>query len=374
MGEERSGDGPARLGLEDRCLDLDEVLGLHVAAHSGNGGEADLEHLAAVRVGQKVDFALAVAGVCLGQAVPLVGQWAQRLRQEPQLAGVDGELAAAAGDDFPFGADPVAEVDRIKYRGGLFGEYGHLQQQLDGTGHIGQRGKGELPVAAHRSHPAREADLLAGADIRVQTGVALLQVAGQRRPIEPRRVGVDPLTHEGLALLAAFGHQCIERGRCCIFHGLVSLVGHGCVHFLGDPGGGLRVPAQSAILGGRARVALPVGWIGDGPVLLHVDPRLGLCCVRAPSSTVEHRTLNPEAGWFESPGAHQSCCRNDPTAGDSRRFSGIGRPTTDAGSDGRSPWSFRHRSRTRSGSQPCGLSRAQSVHRPVASPSGAGSP
>ena len=128
MGEERSGDGPARLGLEDRCLDLDEVLGLHVAAHSGNGGEADLEHLAAVRVGQKVDFALAVAGVCLGQAVPLVGQWAQRLRQEPQLAGVDGELAPAAGDDLPFGADPVAEVDRIEYRCGLVGEYGHLQQ------------------------------------------------------------------------------------------------------------------------------------------------------------------------------------------------------------------------------------------------------
>ena len=26
---------------------------------------------------------------------------------------------------------------------------------------------------------------------------------------------------------------------------------------------------------------------------------------RAPSSTVEHRILNPEVGWFESPGAHQ---------------------------------------------------------------------
>src|SRR5271166_459128 len=26
---------------------------------------------------------------------------------------------------------------------------------------------------------------------------------------------------------------------------------------------------------------------------------------RAPSSTVEQRTLNPQVGWFESPGAHQ---------------------------------------------------------------------
>ena len=30
-----------------------------------------------------------------------------------------------------------------------------------------------------------------------------------------------------------------------------------------------------------------------------------LCCRGAPSSTVEQRILNPQVGWFESPGAHK---------------------------------------------------------------------
>ena len=62
---ERPGQGPTRLGLQDRGVHLDEVFGHQLVAQRRDGLEPDVEHRPGAGVGQEVDLPLAVAGVGL---------------------------------------------------------------------------------------------------------------------------------------------------------------------------------------------------------------------------------------------------------------------------------------------------------------------
>ena len=98
-------------GLEDGRLDLDEPLGIEVAADRRNDLRAQDEEVARLLVHEQVEVALAVAGLRVGQAVERVRERAAIASEHRQL--VDGErrlpaarLRRATGD-----ADHVAEVD-----------------------------------------------------------------------------------------------------------------------------------------------------------------------------------------------------------------------------------------------------------------------
>ena len=147
MGEERAGQRPTGLRLQDRRVDLHEPVGGQQGTHGGDGLEPDVEDPAAVRVGQEVDLTLAVAGVRRGQAVPLVGQRAQGLGQQVQFDHVHGQLTPTAGDHLALGTDPVAQVQLAEHRGGRGRQHRGLHQQLNGAGYVLQRGEGELSVA-----------------------------------------------------------------------------------------------------------------------------------------------------------------------------------------------------------------------------------
>ena len=84
VGDERARGGAAELVPEHGRLDLDEARVGELAAERGDRGEADREDPAGVLVDDEVDVALAEAGVDVGEAVPLVGQRAQRLGQQPE--------------------------------------------------------------------------------------------------------------------------------------------------------------------------------------------------------------------------------------------------------------------------------------------------
>ena len=72
----------AGLDVEDRRLDLDEALGGERAAEAGDQLVADLERPPGLLVDDQVGVALAVAGVDVGQPVPLVRQRAHGLGEQ----------------------------------------------------------------------------------------------------------------------------------------------------------------------------------------------------------------------------------------------------------------------------------------------------
>ena len=141
VGHERPGQCPAGLGLEDRGVHFDEVLGHQLPAEGGDGLEPGIEHRPALGVGQQVDLPLPVAGVGGGQAVPLVGEGAEGLGEEPQLLDVHRQFASTTGDGLTLGPDPVPEIGVGQNRRGPFGERGRLHEELDRTGHILEGGE-----------------------------------------------------------------------------------------------------------------------------------------------------------------------------------------------------------------------------------------
>ena len=114
MRDERARGRAAELVPEHGRLDLDEPRVGELAPEGGDRGEADGEDSAGVVVDDEVDVALAEAGVDVGEAVPLVGQRAQRLGQEPEAVDLDRELALAGRHHGPVDADPVAEVEGVE--------------------------------------------------------------------------------------------------------------------------------------------------------------------------------------------------------------------------------------------------------------------
>ena len=87
VGDERPGGGARRArGCSTGVSTSTKPRSASVAPDGGDRGEADLEDPAGVLVDDQVDVALAVAGVDVGEAVPLVGQRAQRLGQQLERA------------------------------------------------------------------------------------------------------------------------------------------------------------------------------------------------------------------------------------------------------------------------------------------------
>ena len=70
------------------------------------------EGLADIGIGDQVQIALAVPGLDVLQAVPLLRHGEQDLGKEVELLGVDAQFAGAGAEQIAFGADDVAEIDQ----------------------------------------------------------------------------------------------------------------------------------------------------------------------------------------------------------------------------------------------------------------------
>ena len=123
VGDERPRRRAAELVVEHRGLDLDEAAVGELPPDRGDRGEADREHAPGVVVDDEVDVALAEAGVDVGEAVPLVGQRAQRLGQQLEAVDLDRQLALPGGHHRAVDADPVAEVELVERGVGVLAEH-----------------------------------------------------------------------------------------------------------------------------------------------------------------------------------------------------------------------------------------------------------
>ncbi len=183
-----------------------------------------IEHASCLVVHDEVDVPLPISGVDVGEAVPLVGERAQRLREQRARAHRHGELALprlhhGAGD-----ADPVAEVEVVDRGETVVADRRLRDEELHRPGAVAQRREDELSLPAEEQdpagHPHLHGGLGAGLDVAVR-GVEARPL--WRRDRSARDTGSPPrVAHRrdlGEARGALLGRQPVEM---CVAHRFLS--------------------------------------------------------------------------------------------------------------------------------------------------------
>src|SRR2546428_625138 len=106
----------ARDGLHHRRLDLEEAARVEERAQRRDEPAPQREGLAHLGIDHQVDVALAVARLDVLQAVPLLGQRAQRLGEELEVLDRHRQLALARPEQLAGDADEVTDIE-VRERG-----------------------------------------------------------------------------------------------------------------------------------------------------------------------------------------------------------------------------------------------------------------
>jgi hypothetical protein len=115
--------------LEHGRLDLDEAPLVEPAAHLADHLRPQDEQLARLLVGHQVELAVAVAQLDVGEAVMLLGRWAQRLREHAEVHA-QRQLTAAGAQHAALCADQIAEVEAEQALERLLAEVVDARHQL----------------------------------------------------------------------------------------------------------------------------------------------------------------------------------------------------------------------------------------------------
>ena len=190
---ERPGVRAARLHVKHRGLHLDVAAVRESAAEAGDGGVAHLEHAAGLLVHDEVRVALAVAGVGVGDSVPLVGEGTDRLGEQFARRDLHREFPLAGGHDGAAHPHPVAEVQGVDRVEGGVADDPLRDEQLDGPGAVLESDEDELSLVATEHHTARDRDL--GVRLRpwFQVRVRGADLPERVGPVEAVGVRVRPL-------------------------------------------------------------------------------------------------------------------------------------------------------------------------------------
>ena len=162
VGGERPGVGAARDRLQHRSLELDESALVEHAAHRAQHRRACQEVPAGLLVGDQVQVAPALLQVGVLQAVPLLGQRPQRLREHRPSIGEHAELALARRADAAGDPDDVAEVDLAEQREEVVGQVRAARDDLQVAGAIAQHEELQLADVALAHHASGHGDDVAG--------------------------------------------------------------------------------------------------------------------------------------------------------------------------------------------------------------------
>ena len=187
--DERAGGRATRDRVEHRRLDLDEAALGEELAQGTDDGEPDLEHAAGVVVRDQVDVALAVAGVDVGESVPLVRELPLRLGEHRERLDPYGELAALRLHHRALGADPVPAGDLVAEAAELLApDVALTDEQLAFARAVTQRHEDQLALGPHGHGPARDPHDVVRRVARDQTLVVVGAELPERvRPVEAVR-------------------------------------------------------------------------------------------------------------------------------------------------------------------------------------------
>jgi len=208
VGLEGLGVRAARLAVQRRGLDLEEVPLVQVAADEGRDPCAHLEGAPHVHVDGHVEVALAVALVDVGEAGPLVGQRAQRLGEHRHLPRVHRELALVRALHATARAHKVAAVGEVEEGLEAVAQPLLLEVQLHRAGAVLHREEGQLAEDAPRHDATAHGHigrlvLLA----RRESVEDLAQLGGLVRRAVPVGVRGHPTRLQLIHLLQALRHQ-----------------------------------------------------------------------------------------------------------------------------------------------------------------------
>ena len=160
--DERLGVGTTQDGMHHGGLDLHVAVGLHVAADETDDLAALAEGVADLRVHDEVEVALAVTDVDILQAVELLRQRAQRLREQVEVLDADRHLAAVRLEDDAADANDVADIELLELVLVLvLAEHIDLEVDLDVARAVVERAERRLAMAADGHETAGDADLAA---------------------------------------------------------------------------------------------------------------------------------------------------------------------------------------------------------------------
>ena len=170
---ERARGRAARERLHHRRLHLDEAARVEEAADEPHDLRPDLERPARLRRDDEVDVALPVLPLDVRQAVPLVGQRPQGLREEIEGARPHGQLPRARPEDRSGDSHVVAEVELLQKLPVARAERVLLHVSLHAVNAVREVEEDRLPHLADREDAARHADEPIGLGRGVEGGGVL---------------------------------------------------------------------------------------------------------------------------------------------------------------------------------------------------------
>ena len=188
-------------------LDLQEAAGIQIVPDAAeNSGTVD-EGLAHVLVHHQIHVALPVAQIGIGQAVILLRQGLERLREQGNRAGTHRDFAALGAEHRALHADDVANVQLAAIGKGFLAHVVHLDIELNPARPILQIGEDRLAHAAlgHDATGNTNGLLLQ----LVETVSHVLRVVGNVKL--GNLEGVSPLLLQGLQLFVSHTHLIYHR-------------------------------------------------------------------------------------------------------------------------------------------------------------------
>ena len=215
VGGERAG-GPAGRDLHQHGrFDLDEAAPVHESPQRADRLAPHHGDAPAVLVRYQVEVALAEPGLDVGEAVPLLGQAANGLRERRPILNLDGGLARPRAEDGAGRADPVADVEFLEC-GVALAEVVAAKEQLDLAFAVLDVGEGgashaAIPHDAPADGYAFRAGLALAVVLRLRSFEQIDGLARRVSSVVPVRIGVDARVAEPLELLQADVHQLIFR-------------------------------------------------------------------------------------------------------------------------------------------------------------------
>ena len=145
---------------QNRCIDLEEALAVEVAAQLTQNLTALFEGVLHLGVHDQVHIALAVAHVRVRQAMVLLGQHLQALREQRDRSGLHGDFSGFGAENLAADADNVADIVLFEILIGLLADHVARNIRLDHAAeilHVAERG---LAHDALCHHAAGDRDLL----------------------------------------------------------------------------------------------------------------------------------------------------------------------------------------------------------------------
>ena len=214
VGDEGARGGAAGDRLHHRRLDLEVAARDEEVAQVADRARAHLEDAPRLRVDDEVEVALAVARLHVLEAVPLLGQRAERLGEQAELRRLERELAGAGAERAPGHADHVAQVEQAVDLEALVAQAVAARVDLEPPRPVLHLQEARLAEVAHRHHASRDRQrprsgqlgLAQGGETRMHLGRRMVRTEVIRVRVDPplpKRLELFPPDHD---LLVVFGH------------------------------------------------------------------------------------------------------------------------------------------------------------------------